>query len=233
MAWEEFGAKRERGSVLRVLGPLAPEGVRRAVRMERVSEALSRTAARSSGRLPDGGFDPNFGASGRPSPMYEHPGGPRDARSRKVQLNRADYWGEQLGWSGTSTRLIVAQAKRHGFVYSLSVAPRGSATHRGGTNVVAEVALFVSAWAGNDPRKLPDEPKDAHVLRGSLNFLNARGYAVLVVSEIQTAWLEIAEVIQAAGVPFHLYALACSRRAAEEIVGLLFPCRWDCVKVKH
>jgi hypothetical protein len=86
---------------------------------------------------------------------------------------------------------------------------------------------------GGDQRKPPDDLEDAHVLRGSLNVLDVQGYAVLVVSEIQCAGLEIAEVIRAAGVPFRLYAFPCLRRTAEEIASLLFPRRWSCVNVQH
>jgi len=232
MAWEEFGSGHERGGVLRFLGPLAPEGVRRAARVERVVEEMYRAAVRRGDELPDRGFDIDRGASGRPSAKYEHPGGPQAPDRTTVSLNKMHSWGERLTWS--DLELTVEEASSGGRVFLLPVVPHGGVTQRGGrrgAGEVAEVALFVSGWLGHELPELPEDDRAVPVMRGSLHFLNAQGYAVLVVPEVGCAWREVAKVIRAAGLPFHLYACKCSPRAAEEIASLLFPHRRSCVKV--
>jgi hypothetical protein len=244
----ESGRERVPG-LLRLLGPLAPAGVRRAARMERLAEEVSRALGLGGGSgLPDGAFDPNLGASGRPPAAYAHPGGPRNPEPAKVKLSEVHYWDPTLRWSGKT--LTIAQEHRRSRPIPLPLAPPTAAAGGAGADAsgqVAEVALFVSAWAGWNPRKpaafrrrdpRPPEPwsgwdprrpppdgRETQVLYGSLHFLNAEGYAVLVAPQVRCAWREIAEVVQAAGLPFRVYAFACPGRTAEEIAGLLFPRR--------
>lgn len=200
MLSEEFGERSERGSVLRLLGPLAPEGVRRAHRMERLAEEISRAAMRGgAGRVPDG-FDPNLGASGRLPVVYEHRGGPRTRHSKTVTLNRAEHWGQTLGWNGSA--LTVEEAHRGGSLFTLPLARAGAGAPRRGRGGVTEAALFVSGWGWVDPHRYRDTQTPPIVRHGSLHFLDARGYALLVVCEIWCAWREIAQVVKAAGVPF-------------------------------
>jgi hypothetical protein len=252
MAIESFTGEsgRERlPGVLRLLGPLAPAGVRRAARMERLAEEVGRAVGLGGGSgLPDGAFDPNLGASGRPPAAYAHPGGPRSPDPAKVKVSQVHYWDPTLKWSGKA--LTIAQEHRRSRPIPLPLAPRTAATSEGGRGAsrqVAEVALFVSAWAGRDPRKPavfrrrapsplepwsgwdprrpPSDGRETMVLRGSLHFLDGQGYAILVAPEIRCAWREIAEVVEAAGLPFHLYAFAGPGRTGEEIANLLFPKR--------
>ncbi len=234
MAWGETDAKRERGRALRLLGPLAPEGVRRAARLERVVEELGRAVTGRGSVAQDGAFDPNSGASGRPSALYEHPGGARSAGHATAPINRADHWGEKITWNGA--RLTVEQGKRQGRVYPVPIAPRAGMAQPvsgSGRRGVVEVALFVCGWADSDLSKLRDQSAPDRVRHGSLHFLNTQGYSALVVPEVECAWRPLAEVVEAAGLPFRLYGLVCPRRAAEEISGLLFPPHWRCVKVRH
>ncbi|MBR7839849.1 hypothetical protein KDL01_41825, partial [Actinospica durhamensis] len=84
--------------------------------------------------------------------------------------------------------------------------------------------------AGRDPRRPQDEP-DAYVRTGSLHFLDAQGYAMLVAPEIRCAWREIAAVIEAAGLPFRVYVFTCAGRTGEEIADLLFPPRRGAVRL--
>ena len=77
----------------------------------------------------------------------------------------------------------------------------------------------------------PEVDHDTYVRVGSLHFLDAQGYAILVVPEVRCAWREIAAVIEAAGLPFRVYAFSCSGRAGEEIADLLFPRRRGSVKL--
>ncbi len=234
MVWDEIDAKRERGRALRLLGPLAPEAIRRAARLERVAEEIGRAATGRGNVAQADAFDPDSGASGRPPALYEHPGGARSARHATAPINRADHWGEKISWNGA--RLTVEQGKRQGRVYPVPIAPRPGTTQPvsgGGRRGVAEVALFVCGWADSDPSRLREQPAPDRVRHGSLHFLNTQGYAGLVVPEVECAWRPLAEVVQAAGLPFRLYGLVCPRRAAEEIASLLFPPHRRCVKVRH
>ncbi|HEV2639496.1 MAG TPA: hypothetical protein VGX23_30440 [Actinocrinis sp.] len=142
--------------LLRLLGPLAPAGVRRAARMERVTEEMARATALGDSRgRPDGAFDPNLGASGRPPTLYGHSGGPQSVEPVGVMLRRVHYWDPKLTWSGTE--LTITQDHLKGIRIPLPLAPRtGAGTGLGqgaaGAAGVAEVALFVSAW-GSPPHR--------------------------------------------------------------------------------
>jgi hypothetical protein len=89
MVFDHYGGEPERegpAKLLKLLGPLAPAGVRRFARMERLAGEVGRAVAGGAGRgLPDTGFDPNLGASGRPGATYEHPGGPPAAARRDAR----------------------------------------------------------------------------------------------------------------------------------------------------
>jgi len=227
MTWDELEGARKRRA-LRFFRPLAPESVKRAERVKRMTEVMGGAVARGNGPLGGGDFDPELGASGRPTAAYAHSGGPRSARRADTGLNAADHYGEKLTWDGS--RLIVEQAHRGGRVYTVAVA--GTAPHAK-SGVVEEAALFVSAWAGSDPRKAPEDFDSGRMLCASLRFLDARGYAVLVVPEVKGVWRNIADVVQAAGVPFNLYAFPCARPIALEITHRLFPHAKGCATVQH
>lgn len=234
MVWDEIIEGSEKRSVLRLLGPLAPAAVRRAGRVERVTEEMSRAAVTISGKLPEGAFDPDLGASGRPQAVFELPGGAPTDRHVQVSLNRVHSWGEMLVWS--EGELSIEEAKLRGRKFTLPLAAPEEAAQRGGrsgTGEVAEVALFAQAWnwaAGPRNSKLQTPGR---VYQGSLHFLNAQGYAVLFVPEVDCYWQKLVEVVKAVGLPFHVYVLACPEKTAEEIAELLFPHHRNCIKIHH
>lgn len=232
MAWGEIMEVAEKRSVLRFLGPLAPAAVRRAGRVERVAEEISRTAVIASGKLPEGAFDPGLGASGRPQAVFELSGGTPVSRDVGAPLNRVYRWGEMLVWSGAE--LSVKEGKLNGRTFPLPLASHGEDGRRGGrsgTGAVSEVALLTQAWNWASAPSSSDRQAPARIYQGALYFLNARGYAVLVVPELECAWQRLIEVVKAAGLPFHTYALSCPQKTAEEIAELLFPRHRNCVKI--
>jgi len=234
MAWDEIIAGAEKRSILRFVGPLAPVAVRRAGRVERVAEEISRAAVTITGDLPRGDFDPALGASGRPRATFKLSGGAPVLRDVGAPLNRVHHWGEMLVWSGEA--LFIEEGKLGGRKFTMPLASGGETAERGGrygSAEVAEVALFAQSWnwapgAGTDGRRTPER-----IYQGSLHFLNAQGYAVLFVPEVYCLWQRLIAVVEAAGLPFNAYLLAYPQKTAEEIADRLFPRRRNCVKVHH
>lgn len=198
------------------------EAVRRARRVKRVAEEISRNAVLDERNLQVGGFDPNLGASGRPEAVIELPGSRPASYRVVVWLNQEHHWGEKLEWSGTE--LSVEEAKIGGRKFAIPVAS-------GGTGLLTEVALFASSWGWKPVRRVSDQQTPARIFAGSLHFLDAQGYAFLVVPEVECSWSDLIDVVRATGVPFHAYVLSCLKKSADEITELLFPHRRGCIKV--
>jgi hypothetical protein len=194
-------------------------GVRRARRVEAVAEEISKFVALGVGNRQVGGFDPNFGASGRPEAVFEIPGSRPAPRRAVARLNKEHHWGEKLEWTGT--QLAVEEARLRGRKFTIPIAQ------------IAEVALFASAWGWTPVQRSSDQQTPARIFAGSLHFLDAQGFAVLFVPELECYWHEIIEVTKAAGLPFRAYVLSCPKKNAEEIAKLLFPHRRYCIKIQH
>ena len=230
MALDELSGGRRWAGALRWLGPLAPAAVRRAARVGRVVEEMWGSAARGRGVFPGGGFDPDVGASGRPAPMYEHVGGKRSTRHTTALLTPK---GHLLEWTGSTLTIMQPSYLKdltvRGIKVRVPVPPPGRPARSGGRPLeVAEVALFVACWDAADPRE-PDAA--GRVRRGSLHFLDAQGYSVIVRPELQSTWRVVADVVEAAGLPIRVYAFFSTPRAAKEITRLLFPHRPSCREV--
>jgi hypothetical protein len=234
MVWNEIFEAAEKRSVLRFLGPLAPAAVRRAGRMERVTQEISRAAVVITGKLPEDAFDTALGASGRPPAVFGLSGGAPTSRHVGVSLKQVNHWSEILAWSGAE--LSIAEAKLRGRKFTLPLASRAEAVRRGGRSgagAVAEVALFAQAWNWTSRPRSGQQHQPERIHQGSLHFLNAQGYAVLFVPEVDCDWQRLVEVVEAAGLPFHVYVLSCPQKTAEKIAGLLFPRRRNCIKIQH
>jgi hypothetical protein len=234
MEWDEIIDGAEKRSALRFLGPLAPAALRRAERVERVAEEISRATVIISGNLPKGDFDPTLGASGRPQAVFELAGGAPTLRHVATPLNRVHHWGEMLVWSGDE--LFVEEGKVGGNKYTLPLASSDETSRddgRYGSGTVAEVALFAQNWNWASLLKSGDRKTPERIYQGSLHFLNAQGYAVCFVPEVDCLWQRLIDVVTAAGLPFNAYMLACPQKTAEEIAEQLFPRRRHCVKIHH
>lgn len=227
-----FDTRPERIGALRWLGPMAPKGVRRAARVERVVDEMWRATARRHGRFPGDGFDPDLGASGRPAAMYEHLDRAQSSSPVTAALSAE---GHRLAWTGavpTVGRRAYMSGSFRGRTYQVPVSPPGrsarSGGHGGSSPEVAEAALFVACWDAPDPRE-PD--MTGRMRRGSLHLLDAEGRSMFVVPEVVGSWRVVADVIEAAGVPMRVYAFFCLQHTAEEITNLLFPRGPGCRRV--
>jgi hypothetical protein len=190
----------------------ALQGIRRARRSERLTRELSATPLMAG---PSGnGFDPNLGASGRPSTFYEYPSGPPTSRGAAVWLS-PDQWTTKLKWNGF--HLTVEYTESKSAVYTIDLG-------EGATSEVVEAALFASSGLGNDTT-------DARHDTGSLHFLDAYGYAVFVVAKINCSWREVTAVLESAGLSVSVYSILCSDEAATRIARLLFPRRRRCTVI--
>ena len=235
--WEGLEAGAERHGRLRWLGPLAPEGVRRARRADLLVEAIGRKTSLSSSGL---GFDPDRGASGRPTPFYEHPGGAPVLQSASAWLS-PDRRNTKLKWNGFY--LTVEHIERGLRVYTIDLAPR-TASEKPDVSIkmrqATQAALLVSSWSQWHPWDRPNprarsamryDPANPSILHGSLHFMDADGYAVFTTRAAGCTWREIAEVAESAGLPLSVYVLLCSDEAAAELARLLFPPRRYCAMI--
>lgn len=199
------------------------EAVRRARRSERVVEEISRCVARDARNRQLGAFDPNVGASGRPEPFFEFPARPPASRREVVWLNHEHHWGERFEWNGTS--LTIEEARYNSRTFTIY--------RPGGAHEVVEAALFASSWGWLRAQSTDSQQRPARIFRGSLHFLDAQGYTVVLIHSAGCAWRDLIDVVKGSGLLFRAYVLACPGKEAREIAELLFPTRRHCVKVRH
>ncbi|MBR7834840.1 hypothetical protein KDL01_16325 [Actinospica durhamensis] len=222
MEWDGLDVGAERLRALRWLGPLAPEAVRRARRTERLVEEIRRSAGPDLGSYGTG-FDPNRGASGWPTPIYEQPAGPPAPRGVASWLS-ADHWTIKLKWNGFY--LTVEHMLRSCRVHTIDLAPGGISGQleegATATGQVVEAALLITSWA---PTAILLDTADTRVIEGSVHFLDDRGYDLFAITRVVCPWKGIAEVLGSAGVPLSVLAVPCGYEAAFDMAKLLFPPR--------
>jgi hypothetical protein len=218
-----------------VLWRCFPAALRRNERVGRLSEELnvsvppprsqlSALAASSqywgnSRRRRPVNFFPDEGASGRPSPIREHPrglpGGPEKVTVRSL---RSDDLGALVKWDG---RNIIATSRRTGRDHTLSVAPKPSAK---GDRAPGRRERGVAEIVGYETHPLDTDYIGLNLPPG-LFLLDADGFRILTVNSFNCRWEDMVRLAKAAGVGCSLYSVHCTIESAGKIRNLMFPRR--------
>ena len=193
----------------------APARWRRTERIDRLIGALRGSYT------PLTGFDPDRGASGRPKPFFDQPGGEPRPRPARAVLRGSD--GAVLDWTGDHLAVVDPGSFARTIVTPPSGLPQDKPDR---TRWAAELVWF----SGQDRFKPTWDPRAQPVV--DLLILDDRGALIFRVnvqvgnggrSDDVKAVAAVAAVAKAAGLPFAAYSLSYPPAVGFEIQKLLFP----------
>ncbi|MEY9837363.1 hypothetical protein [Streptacidiphilus sp. EB103A] len=203
-----------------------PAGLRRMARVARASEAVREAWGYTSSPP---AFDPDQGAAGRIEPLLAHPGGEPSKRSAKratrppgkvMTLRDGFRWdGVHLYYGNRSRFRVLRLAPPGPGRPGPTPAPLPGARRLRTRRPVTEIVRYSENTTGN-PDYLPQWSGSSTVL-----LLDADGFLLRRLGYVQQPMMEMATIVQAAGLRFAAYDFGSNNDGFVPLTDRLFPTR--------